>query len=70
MHSSGFDRDGPANVVLFVALAAPLVVDGAVARFQDRCEAGNASPVVCHVAELGGLFAEPALATSAGADAP
>ena len=57
-------------VMLAVAILAPLFLQAGVDQFQAHCQEGDAHPVVCKVAETGGLFAEPTPATSAGADAP
>jgi len=56
--------------ILVVLVLAPVLLQAGVEQFQAHCQEGDAHPVVCRVAETGGLFAEPTPATSAGADAP
>jgi len=41
--------------VLLVGLAVPAVLAEGLDRFQAACEAGEADPGLCYVAEAGGL---------------
>lgn len=61
------------NTLLVIALLLCAVIivsalaSSAVDSFQASCEAGEADPGLCRVAEIGGLFDDDAEATAAPA---